>query len=117
KCRSMLYCWACAEGALFHSPTASTHASSVFPTRCMNDPPEGVAVRPAIPQRRTATDPRQPAPKTHRNSSDRRPLAPLLQLYPTILCAEAPFPLRDRKKTPPENDLCGLGKVCLSSPL
>src|SRR5438093_7689213 len=72
----------------------------------MNDPPEGVAVRPALPQRRTATDPRQPAPKTHRNSSDRRPLAPLLKLYPTIRCAEAPFSGGARKKTPP-------GPVCI----
>src|SRR5438132_13579041 len=95
----MLYCWACAEFGLLHSHTASTHASSVFPTLRMNDPPEGVAVRPAIPQRRTATDPRQPAPKTHRNSTDRRPLAPV-QPYPTIPRAEAPFPDPGRKTTP-----------------
>src|SRR5947209_20587415 len=114
----MLYCWACAELGLFHSHTASTHASSVFPTLRMNVPPEGVAVRPAIPQGRTVTGPRQPAPKTHRNSSDRRPLAPLLQLYPTIPRAEAPLAGGGRKKTPPANGLCRLGKVCLSlSPL
>src|SRR5206468_2105432 len=111
----MLYCWACAELGLLHSHTPSTHASSVFPTLRMNDPPEGVAVRPAIPQRRTATDPRQPAPKTHRNSSDRRPLAPLPQLYPTIRRAETPFPGMRTEKDTAGAGLCRLGKLCLSS--
>src|SRR5262245_26309262 len=113
----MLYCWAWTELGLLHNHTASTHATSAVRSDRIVDPPEGVAVRPAVGQRRTATDPRQPASKTHRDSSDRESLAPLVQLYPTIHGAEAPLPATRRKKTSPGTGLCRLGKVCLSSHL
>src|SRR5262245_56449834 len=101
----MLYCWAWAELGLLHNHTARTHATSAVRNFGIVDPPEGVAVRPAIRQRRTATDPRQPASKTHRDSSDRESLAPLLQLYPTIRGAEAPLLAPGRKKTSPGTGL------------